>query len=235
LTQLAPRRDQAVEERQRPRLGNVAAHRGKDRVAFAGIEMQVIDGAVHRQTLRRRIERQGGAPQPGVEPAIAEHDLIVAAQFGGGAAAPVALGAAHLEQVGEVVLEQDADLQLDRLIAVIAKAQPLIGGAAPQEHRAQNVHVVLFQEDALIGDDVRIGQVDEQRRIVVAQIGAEQKRRHAVHEDFEAGQIARVEVKQAGGSPRSGGDVVFTAVPNGSRCPARSTDEQPALPAGLTV
>ena len=39
------------------------------------------------------------------------------------------------------------------------------------------MHGVLFQDDVLIGHDVGIGQVDSQRGVVVAQIGAEQERR----------------------------------------------------------
>ena len=92
---------------------------------------------------------------------IAQHHLVVAAKLLGGGAAAFAVRAAHFEQVGKIVLEQDRQRQLDRAVAVIAHAQPLIGGAAPEEHRAQNVHAVLLQDDALVGDEIGIGQIDE--------------------------------------------------------------------------
>ena len=48
------------------------------------------------------------------------------------------------------------------MIAVIAHAEPLIGGVAPQKDRALNMDAVLFQDDALAVHQIRIGQIDEE-------------------------------------------------------------------------
>ena len=105
---------------------------------------------------------------------IDEQDLIIAPDLSGRGAAAFATRSADFEQVGKVVLEQDRELQVDGAIAVIAHAEPLIGRIAPQEDRAQNVNSVLFQDEVLAGEEIGIGKIDEERRIVVAQIGAKQ-------------------------------------------------------------
>ena len=169
--------------------------------------MQLVDGGAGGQPARRRIEGQGGAPHLVVEAAIDQQRLVGAAQIGRRRAAALAMRAANLEQVGKVVLEQRRELQVDRTIAVIAHAEPLIGGAAPQEDRAQDMHGVLLQHDVLVGHEVRIGQVDGKGGIVVAQVGAQQQRVRGIDQQFQPRQIAGVEMEQAGRAAAGRSDV----------------------------
>ncbi len=127
---------------------------------------------------------------------IVEQHLVVAAQLRRLRAAAFAMGAADLEKIGEVVREQNRQPHIDRPIAVIAHAKPLIGGVLPQEDGAQDMHGVLFQDDVLIGNQVGIGQIDGQCGIIVAQVGAEQERRRVVHQELEAREKAGVAVEQ---------------------------------------
>ena len=198
LAQFAARGNEAGQERPRPRVGAVAVHRQEQRPHLAGFEMQLVDRGAGGQPVRRRIEGQRRPADLVVQAAIVQQRLVGAAQIGRRRAAVFAVRAAHLEQVGKIVLEQDRDLQVDRAVAVIAHAKPLIGGAAPQEHGAQNVHGVLLQHDALVGHEVRIAQVDREGGIVVAQIGAEEQRVRGVDQQFQPRQIAGVEMEQAG-------------------------------------
>ena len=87
---------------------------------------------------------------------------------------------------------------------MVLHADPLIGGAPPQEDRAHDVQHVLAQHDPPLVIDVGIGEIDRERGIVVAQIRTEQQRLHLVQHQFEPGEIAGVGVEQsvrpAGGS-----------------------------------
>ncbi len=169
--------------------------------------MQLVDRGAGRQPVWRRVEGQRGAPHLVVEPAVVQQRLVGAAQIGRRGAAMFAVRATDLEQVGKVVLEQDRKLQVDRAIPIVAHAEPLIGGAAPQENRAQDMHRVLLQHHALVGHQVGIGQVDREGGIVVAQIGAEQERVRGIDQQFEPRQIAGVEMEQAGRAARRCGDI----------------------------
>ena len=82
----------------------------------------------------------------------------------------LAARAAHLEKIGKVVGEQNRHLHVDRAIAVVAQAEPLINRVAPQKDRAQNMQRVLLQDNALIGEDVRVGEIDDEGGVVVAQV-----------------------------------------------------------------
>ena len=200
LAQLAARGDERAPKRHRTRRRFVASGREEDGPRLARREPQFIDGTVRRQPVRCRIEGQRGPAQLAVEAVIVQQHLIVAAELRRRGTAARAMGAAHLEQVGEVVGEQNRQTNIDRLVAVIAHAEALIGGIPPQENCAQNVHGIFFQHDTLIGHDVGIGQVDDQRRVVVAQIRAEQQRLRVVDPQFEPREKPRVAVEQPVGS-----------------------------------
>ena len=101
----APRRDHAAQERQRSRLCLVATCSEKQRPHFSGRKCDPVDGGVWGQPVGRRIEGQCGATQLVIESFIKQENAIGALQFGGCDAAPVAVRAAHLEQVGKIVVE----------------------------------------------------------------------------------------------------------------------------------
>ena len=161
--------------------------------------MQIVNGGARGQPIRRRIKVERGAARFGVETLIDQQHSVVAVKLGRRRAVPIAMRAAHFEQIGKVVLEHDRQPQVDRLVAIIAHAEPLIGGATPQEDGAQDMDAVLLHKDTLAVHQIRIGQIDEERRIIVAQVGAEQERRLVVHQEFETRQVPRILVKQTTG------------------------------------
>ncbi len=169
----AARRDQPAHERPWPRIRGVTAHREEDRIHLARRQAHIVNGGVGRQLLRPRIEGQRGPPRFSIESLVDQQGLVIAGQFRGCDAAAVAVRTAHLEQVREVVLEQNGKPQVDGPVAVVADAEPLIGRAAPQKNRAQDMHGVFFQAELLIGLNIGIGQIDEKRGIVVTEVGAE--------------------------------------------------------------
>ena len=118
---------------------------------------------------------------------------------------------AHLEQVGEIAVEEDAQAQVDRTIAVVADRKPLIGSMAPEKNRAHDVNGVLRQDKALVEINIRIGQIDSELGVVVAYVRAEQQGLHAVEKKLEVGEISRVAMKQPVG-PAGRGAVVAVAV-----------------------
>jgi hypothetical protein len=65
----------------------------------------------------------------------------------------------------------------------------------------------LLQDDPPAVVDVRIGQVDGENGVVVAEIGAEQQRLHAVDQHLEMRQIAGVEIEEAVRSAMRGADI----------------------------
>ena len=107
-------------------------------------ELDAIGRAIAGELGGRRIEDQSRAPRRAIEAVIAEQDLIGRNHLAGAGSAAHALDAAHLEQVREIAVEVQRKIQDNRTVAVIAQREPLIGGAAPQEDRARDVHDVLF-------------------------------------------------------------------------------------------
>jgi len=207
LAQPATRGAQRAQERRRTRLRFITAGGEEDRTCFAGGQAEIVDSAAGRQPIRRRIESQRRAPQLAVETMIVQQRLVSSAQLRVRGTAAFTPRSAYLKQIGEVIGEHDRQAHVDRLIGVIAYPDSLIGGVAPKENRTQDMHPVLFHDDMLIGNDVRIGQIDDERGIVIAQIGAEQQRRDVVHQKFEAREKSCVTAEQSVGRIRRRSDI----------------------------
>ena len=90
---------------------------------------------------------------------------------------------------------------------MILDAQALIGAAAPQEKRAHHVQRILWQNRLLIENDVGVGQINGEDRIVIADVGAEQQRLLAVEQNLQLRQVTRVVKKQAVGAARRRADI----------------------------
>ncbi len=139
-----------------------------------------------------------------VQSSVFEHDVGRAQQFARADAPARTLFAAHLEQIGEVIVEQQRQIETRRAVAMVLHADPLVRRSAPQEEGAHDVQHVLLQHDPAIAIDVRVGEIDRQCRIVVAHVRAEQQRLDLVQHEFQSGEIAGVGVEQsirpAGGS-----------------------------------
>src|SRR6201999_134064 len=113
-------------------------------------------------------------------------------QFTGGNATPRASFAAHFEQIGEVVIEQQRQIEARRKLSVILHADSLVTRSAPQKDGADDVQHVLLQYNSAVAIDVGIGQVDLQCRIVIAQIRAEQQGLDFVEHEFEPGEVTGI-------------------------------------------
>ena len=155
------------------------------------------DRRMRGQPGRPRLEMQGGHADLAVEPAIFEHDVGRAKQPAGANSPARPAFAAHLEQIGEVIVKQQRQVEARLMIAVILQSDALIGRTAPQENRPHDVQRILLQRQPAVAVHVGIGEVDGQRRIVVAQIGAEQQRLDVVEHHLQPGQIARIGIEQA--------------------------------------
>jgi len=131
---------------------------------------------------------QRGRARQTVEPNIFQQDIGRAEQPAGADPAAGAPLAAHLEQIGEIIVEQQRQVETRRPVAVILQRYPLVSRAAPQENRAHDVQRILLQHQSAIAVHVGIGEVDGQRRIVVAQIGAEQQWLDLIEHHFQPGE-----------------------------------------------
>src|SRR5205814_1918341 len=75
------------------------------------------------------------------------------------------------------------------------------------ENRAKDMDRVLRQNQVIVEINIRIREVDRQRRIVIANVRSEQQRLHAVEQQFKLGDVSRVAVKQPIGPAGGGADI----------------------------
>ena len=175
LPHLAAMREQAPEKARRLlRDRPVAGHGHEQRFRLMRIQLELPGRGIDREPRRTRIEMQARGPLGVVEAAIFKQHVGRPEQLAGAGSAVRTPLAAHLEQIGKIIVEQQRQLEAGALVAVVLQPDALIGRAAPQEDRAHDVQQVLLQHNAALAIDVGVGQVDRQSRIVVAQVRAEQ-------------------------------------------------------------
>src|SRR5262249_2135349 len=140
-TQLAMRRQQAAQERQRQGFNRpAAADEHKDRRRFMWREREPKGRAVRRELGRLRIEGQRRSPPSLIQSFVAEQDLATVAKHGARGRAPSrALLAAHLEEIRKIVVELQRDRNFDRPQTMISNRNSLIGGSAPEKDRARDM------------------------------------------------------------------------------------------------
>ena len=136
-----------------------------------------------------RLKPQRRAPLLPVETPVIQKDVRTAGYLRAGDTAVGATHPPHLEQIGKVTGKSERQPDLARTLAVVMNAQPLIGRIAPQEYRADDVQDVLGQHKLVVEIDVGIGQVDGQRRIVVAHARTQQQRLVAVEKYLQVREI----------------------------------------------
>src|SRR5262249_57521466 len=95
--------------------------------------------------------------------------------------------AADVEDIGEVVVEHKRQGEVDRA-PVVLQCNPLVERIVVEKDRAHDVHGVLRQNETLLGIKIRIGEVNDERRIVIARVGAQQQGLHPVDQQFKVGQ-----------------------------------------------
>ena len=148
----------------------------------------------------RRVSRQAV-----VEAGVGEGHGVVADLGRMLAAAARALGAADLEDVGEVGGEVDAQAEAALGDVVVGEREPLEGARVPEEAGAADVQQVLQHRAAALGvGDLGVGQVADQDGVVVADRGAQQRRALAVDGEIKVREVAGVAVVDALGAARAG-------------------------------
>src|SRR5262249_39230306 len=126
---------------------------------------------------------------------------------GSGFAAPLASSPAYLEQVREIIAEADREVDDERSIAVILHSEPLIGGRLPEKCGADDVKRVLFKDDPLVLVDIRIGQIDAEDGIVVADTRAQQQGCRSLHAQLEIREKSGIAMEQPVRAPSTGANV----------------------------
>src|SRR6516225_10736693 len=99
-----------------------------------------IDG----KTRRARLEVQRRAPRHIVEPPVVEQHVDRALQLARADAPARTLFPAYLEQVGEIIVEQQRQIEARPAVAMVLQSDPLIRRAAPQENRAHDMQEILW-------------------------------------------------------------------------------------------
>ena len=156
-------------------------------------ELQVPAGGTRGQRSGRRVEMKGRAALDPVEAGIGEADAAIVEPRGAHRAATRPLLAAHLEQVGEVGAERDLERNGRRQRTEAPQPETLVAGAVAQELEPAEIEAVALQPDPALGIvEVGIGEIDDQRAIVVDHDRAEQQRREAAEPELQIGEEARV-------------------------------------------
>ncbi len=172
-----------------------------------GRKLDTIGRRGRRDLARGRVEAQRGLSQLRIEALIAQKHGGRLDRAATGDAAAVPPQAANLEQVGEVAVEQHGQAQIDRMVAMVADRQSLIGRVAPEKDRPHHVQGVLRQHEVIVEIHIRIGQIHGQQRVVVAHVRAQQQGLHPVDEELEMGEETRVAMKQAVGPAGGSADI----------------------------
>src|ERR1700730_4422921 len=119
--------EQTAKERYRLwRRGLVAGCNNEQRALLLWRQIEMIARRVHREPRRTRVELKRGAAEPAVQPAIFEHNVGTIEQFAGDDAAARMTLTPHLEQIGEIVVEQQRQIEICGIFAVILHANALI-------------------------------------------------------------------------------------------------------------
>jgi hypothetical protein len=141
-----------------------------------------------------------------VEPGIAEDHRVGLDDRDREPPAARTARAAHLEQVGEVAGVEQIELDAQRPVAEIAHRDALVARGLPEELGAHDVQRVARQVGGG-GEDLGVGEIDGEHRIIVLHRGAQQQRPPAVEQQLQARQVARVRVVEAVGAGLAAHDV----------------------------
>ena len=123
-----------------------------------------------RQPRRPWIELNVGRARSVVESGIFQQHIGRTKQLAGADATARTALAAHLEQIGKIIAEQQRQVEARLMLAVILHADALVGRAAPEEDRAHDVQHIFLQYQPTLTIDIRIGQIHRERGIVVTQV-----------------------------------------------------------------
>ena len=144
----------------------------------------------------RRLEADVRAAHRAIEAAIAEHQLVASALRRQVGATPVAIEAAHFEDVLVVAGELQVELRLDLFEAEVDDAHVLVASVVPQQLGAEHMHRAFRNRIAPVRMQVGIHQFDHEQAVVVLHRGIEEHRPHAAELQFEVGEEAGVVVIQ---------------------------------------
>ena len=107
----------------------------------------------------------------------------------------------NLKDVGEIAGNNDGQLEIDVLLAVIAHSQALVELTAPKEDRADDVKRILAADVTLADKDIRVGEVDIEIELSSVTLDPNRSGRHAIEAQFKARQESRIAVKESVSAP----------------------------------
>src|SRR3984885_4361768 len=102
-------------------------------------EVQMIRRRVRGKPRRPWIELKSCGAGAAVKTGIFEQHVGRAEQLAGADTAAGAAFAPHLEQIGEIVAEQQSEIETGGVLTVILHTDALVGRAAPEKDRSHNV------------------------------------------------------------------------------------------------
>ncbi len=117
---------------------------------------------------------------------------VIGDDVGFGVAAPRARRAAHLEDVGEVGAEAQAEGRIAGDEPVVGDDEAFVAGAVPQEPRAPDVQAALGERDVAFDQHVGVGQVDRALLVVAGHFRTEEERAFGADAELEEGEEAGV-------------------------------------------
>src|SRR5262249_42852452 len=159
-----------------------------------GLEFKMPSRGIDGKPGWRWLEMQHRAARHTIESLVLQDHVGWARHPGRANAATRTLFAAHLEQVREVVVEQECQVEAFASFTVVAKANPLVRSPAPKKNCAHDMKHVLCQRQPAVTIDVGVGEIDRQRRIVVAQVGAKKQWLEVVEQEFEPCKVPSIDI-----------------------------------------
>ena len=137
----------------------------------------MIAGLPAERVCRRRIEGHPGPPRHPVEAFVAEHQARLADLLVQLSPAPLPLGAAHLEDVGEVGVQVQPQIDLERVAAEARDPQSFVAHPFPEEGAAKDMQLAARQrERAARLLEIGVRQIDREEIVLFLHRRAEQQR-----------------------------------------------------------
>jgi hypothetical protein len=184
--QVAPGREEAAQEPRRHFVRRLIAAGGEEHgPLFIRLKRDLVGCRVGADVGRRGIEHDRGPARLLVQPEISHHHGVRAGYAAVHYPSARAAHTADFENIGEIAAEIDGRPDRHGCLAIVFERETLIGCVVPNEDVTGYVNRVLLQDQLAIGENVGIGQLDGQERIVVADIGAKQEGLKTVDDDLQ--------------------------------------------------
>src|SRR5450631_190895 len=142
-----------------------------------------------RESLWQWIEGHPGQSRHPVEASVADQQASSAGSLGQLSPAPLPLGAAHLEDVGEVGVEVQPQIDVKMVATEARDPQPLVADPVPEKGAAKEVQLAARQpKRAARLLEVGVRQIDSEEIVLLLHGRAEQQRAAPTDPQLQAGE-----------------------------------------------